>query len=337
MTIASQILAMSRPLRILTFGWQPDHLRLLARTGSRWDVVPRVAAHLRRPWALSRLLPENANVVPLDVAEARMRCGTYDRILCWAPADVAITAGSTTPTLLFVTRPAELGEALGWRRHSAARFLQECSSNVTLLYPTPSVARSYGVPGTVLRLGLEPEHYPAYEGTLARVCIVGRMFDAMPLMTGVATLGQVTVGIPFVMCDSGEPLPGFQSLLPPDARFHAYRDFRTMLWATPACYTDGNDPLVLEAMAVGIPIVSVPQPEGVPEDGVSGFVCAEAEQLRARVVELLGDHTLAQRLSDAARDHVRTKFPFIPFSRQWADVVDSVRVRNDTSLFTEVS
>ncbi len=333
MTIASQILAMSRPLRILSFGWQPDHLRLLAKAGGRWEVVPRIHTHIHRPWALARSLPENVSVVTSEVAAARLRRATYDRIVAWAPVDLDDTARAQVPAVMVMTRTLAFAEAFGCTRDEVAAALGRRQSAAGLIYSSAPVARSWGLPGEVLRFGVEVEQYPGYEGHLAQVCLAGRMFNELPVLNGVAALGQVTAGLPFAICDSGESVPGSQSPVGPAERWRLYRDSRLVLWCVPVAFADGCDPLLLEAMAIGAPIAIGAQPEPLVEDGVSGFVSEDPVQLRRRVLDLMADHDLARRLGAGARDQIRARCPWEPFVRQLSSLLGAaVPSRGDVQL-----
>lgn len=76
--------------------------------------------------------------------------------------------------------------------------------------------------------------------------------------------------------------------------------------------SEGFPNVLLEAAVAGTPVVTTAA-GGAPEvvlDGETGFVvsCGDAEAVADRVLELLGDADLRQRLAGAARDRIRTCF-----------------------------
>jgi hypothetical protein len=328
---------MARPLRILTFGWQPDHLRLLAAAGHRWDVVPRIRAHCARPWALARLLPNSANVVTLETARARLQRNTYDRILCLAPPDLRETASISAPALMLLTRPFEAFEAVGWTRHTVEVEIAARLQGIPLLYLNSGVRDSWGLPGSVLNLGLDLAQYPKYDGRRPEICVTGRMLNELPIPNGTAAIEAAVAGMPFVLCDSGEHVPGFQAPLTPARRWDRCRSARAFFWSVPYPYADASDPLVLEALAIGSPVVSTPQPGSLLVDGMTGYVSSDVLELRARLRDLLGNLELARLLGAVGRDRVRTLHPFEPFVRQWNDVLCAASARHAHALLSSVT
>jgi glycosyltransferase involved in cell wall biosynthesis len=75
---------------------------------------------------------------------------------------------------------------------------------------------------------------------------------------------------------------------------------------------DGIPMVVLEAMAVGLPVVSTPVsgiPEAVIDDRTGLLVEAEdARELAERIRRILRDPALAARLAAGARAHIETRF-----------------------------
>ncbi len=87
---------------------------------------------------------------------------------------------------------------------------------------------------------------------------------------------------------------------------------------------DGLPTVLLEAMAVGVPVVSTPV-AGIPEavqDGVTGLLVGEHDvpALAAAVARVLDDRELAQRLSRAGRARIEDRFDVLDQGRRLRDL-----------------
>jgi glycosyltransferase involved in cell wall biosynthesis len=70
-----------------------------------------------------------------------------------------------------------------------------------------------------------------------------------------------------------------------------------------------------------MPIVTLPNPTSPIENGVNGFVSADAAQLREGVLELLEDERKAAVLGAAARKTALERFPIDRFRDRWRHVL----------------
>jgi trehalose synthase len=82
---------------------------------------------------------------------------------------------------------------------------------------------------------------------------------------------------------------------------------------------------VSEAMWKGTPVVGG-NVGGIPcqiEDGVNGFLVSSVEQAADRIVRLLSDEQLRQRMGEAARETVRARFLMTRYLEQYLDLFES--------------
>lgn len=85
---------------------------------------------------------------------------------------------------------------------------------------------------------------------------------------------------------------------------------------------------VLEAMAMGLPVVATPQAiDGLRADaGIVGQVSEKPEELAERTVQLLSDPAGARRLGEAGRRHVIAAYDWADHMDRFVDLLDG---RND--------
>jgi hypothetical protein len=104
---------------------------------------------------------------------------------------------------------------------------------------------------------------------------------------------------------------------------------------------------VIEAMTIGCPVVALATTElpAVIENGVTGYVSCDPEELIARMRELVVDPALARRLGENAREVARSRFGFARFARDWDAALrravrrqpSAVRSEATTNLFSGLS
>jgi glycosyltransferase involved in cell wall biosynthesis len=91
-----------------------------------------------------------------------------------------------------------------------------------------------------------------------------------------------------------------------------------------ASRTEGMPGCVIEAGMVGLPVAAYAI-AGIPEvvdDGVTGVLvpAGNSMQLAARIVDLLGQPTVMERMGNAARDRCRTAFDIRPIAARYLDL-----------------
>ena len=81
---------------------------------------------------------------------------------------------------------------------------------------------------------------------------------------------------------------------------------------------------MLEAMATGMPVVSVANPTSPVVDGVNGYISDDSHYLQDRIQELLSNRDLAIELGAKGRETVAKEFPISRFVRRWNALFDRV-------------
>lgn len=307
--------------RILSFAWSDRLIALLARHGDDWEVVPRTTLDREAPWRLARRLPPNVTVVSRARARKSLARKDYDLIVCHGLSDLDDATGADVPILFVVSGTPQLADALGL--HGTLRDRLRDSS-VTPVFLSEESRQEWGWGGEVAPIGLDVADYGPYSGTRPAVLVVGHLGSLLPETIDAPVLERATVGLPVTRADravgetSDDGVSGRSWLL------DAYSTYRVLLDTSPPWCRDGQHVNVLEAMASGQPVVTVPKPNSLIVSGTNGFVEGDPTQLHQRLLELLSDEPLAATLGAAGRRTIATRFPASAFRNGWRRLVDAV-------------
>jgi len=312
--------------RILTFAWHEAYIHLLAKTGYRFDVVERAKGG-RAGWIRQfRPVPPNCRLVPEDQARVCLEAGLYDAVVAHNAADLALAAEGRAPTVLvFHNKVAVESGAAGDEERAAwmekFRTLLAAVRDPLFVFISESKRRDWGLDGEVVLPGIDPEDYGGWHGDEARVVRVGNLLRERDAMLGYSVQERVLVGLPSIVVGLNPGIPG--AFLPADWEQYkeCLRRHRVFLNTTMAPYEDGYNLAMLEAMATGMPVVSLANPTSPLTDGVDGFVSADEACLRERLLELLGDREAACRMGRRGRKTVLERFPIGRFIEQWRRIL----------------
>jgi glycosyltransferase involved in cell wall biosynthesis len=173
----------------------------------------------------------------------------------------------------------------------------------------------------VIELGLDTEHFSGYRGESGVVLTVGNLLPDrwekgyMPYRTLCRLMPLTLVG------DGNQGLPGAIGSISYEALLDRYRN--SSVYFNPGCVIGIS---VAEAMAVGMPVVTM-RPINLCDliqDGVNGFVVDTVDGAAAKVRLLLGNPTLRQTISLAARETAQRRFGLEVFRREWNRLFSSV-------------
>lgn len=312
---------MCSPRRILSYAWSDRLIALLARQGDEWEVVPRTTLDREAPWRLARRLATNVTVVSRAQACKTLDRKEYDLVVCHGLSDLDDASGSDTPILFVVSGSPQLAEALGLQGTLRDRLQ---GSSVTPVFLTEESQREWGLGGEVVPLGLDVADYGPYSGERPEVLIVGHLGSLLPETLDAPLLERATVGLSVRRTDRAvgettDPVVSGRNWV-----VEAYATYRVVLDTSPAWCRDGQHLDLLEAMASGQPVVTVPKENSLVINGISGFVNSDPAQLHQSLLELLSDQPLASTLGAAGRRMVAADFPSAPFRERWRGLVETV-------------
>ena len=304
-------------MRIRDFITHPPYQAMLAQTRHAFTLTPN---ELHASWSQRlRPLPANVTVVDtvpdpskFDVVIAATR-DQYKRIEGWVDPRRIIFLSHT------ILHPWDY------------EFFAQLPPGVALVYVSDHKRATFGelaTRGRTIRLAADTDQFGGYCGDTAAVLNVTNCY-AQQADRGYALFKRLTDGLASQVIGHGnEDIAGAR---PADDFEHLqqiYQQHRCFLNTDP----QGRMHLsTLEAMATGLPLVTLPIPELAPylQHGVNAFVSDDETVLRESLEALLSDHELAHSVGAAGRSVVQEHFGIQRFLREWNDLF-AERVRDAT-------
>ncbi|HEU5433260.1 MAG TPA: glycosyltransferase [Thermomicrobiales bacterium] len=172
------------------------------------------------------------------------------------------------------------------------------------------------VPTTVVEHSVAVDPAAAWSGELARGVTIVNGIERRPRIAGLDLFLAARQRLPLDIAGMGSERFGGLGDVP-------YRDLHRRIAPyrflySPMRYT--SLPLaVIEAMTIGMPVVALATTAlpAVIEDGVTGFVSNDPDELVAAMERLLADRDFARRVGAAGRAVARERFGLDRFARDW--------------------
>jgi glycosyltransferase involved in cell wall biosynthesis/predicted SAM-dependent methyltransferase len=315
--------------RILTFNFHEPYLCLMAKCGWPMDVGVYESGYLAREWQeCHRPKPDNLSLVAEADWKARAESGHYDVIIAQNEMNALDLVRSPTQKLMLchnrkeflaTTASAEIGDPAA----EYDKLLELLRTVFGFVYISETKRRSFGVDGPVVLPGIDLAEFHGYTGETPCVLRVGNNMRERTLMFDVDFQEAVCAGLPNRVAGLNQAIPGARPAATYVELLNLYRTNRCLLHVTREAYEDGYNLAMLEAMATGMPVVSLANATSPLTDGVDGFVSDDAAVLRGRLQELLADRELALQLGSRGRETVAQKFPMERFISAWRDIIES--------------
>lgn len=309
--------------RVLTFNFHEPYLCLLARTGLRIDVGIYGHGDLARPWHHAyRDPPPNLRLLAEADWRGGLRRGEYDVLIAQNEMNALDVLRAPAQKLMVQHNrrrflETRLETPRGDPKAAYAAMLETLRQAYEFVFISESKRADAGCPGRVILPGIDVAEHGGHTGREAAVLRVGNTMTERDLMFDVALQERVCAGLPNRVAGHNPDLPGAAPAPSHAALLDLYRSHRCLLHVTREEYEDGYNLAMLEAMAVGMPVVALANATSPLTDGVDGYTAPDAEGLRARVEALLADPALAREIGARGRDTVARRFPIAAFADAW--------------------
>jgi tetratricopeptide (TPR) repeat protein len=315
---------------------------MLAETGHHfWAVQVHKGGHYG--WQTTmRPLPETLTLLEEGDAFARLREGYFGLVVCHNMRDVLKVEEFTIPKILIFHNKISTEIALGGHQVSAEQYrsiIRErmARDRLTLVFISESKRRNCGLDGRVILPGINLAHYGGYTGEIEKVLRVGNLMKERDIMLGFSWQEEILRGIPSTLLGINTTVTESRvSESWDDLRAH-YRRHRLFLNSTLHPWEDGYNLAMLEAMATGMPVISIANPSSPIVDGVNGYISQDTDYLRRRIQELLADRDTAIELGAKARETVEKQFPMGRFVERWSALFEHVVGQSSAGRIGHVS
>ncbi|MBX7255366.1 MAG: glycosyltransferase [Candidatus Hydrogenedentes bacterium] len=320
-------LGMASP-RILTFNFHEPYLCLLAQTGFAFDVGQFEKPPFAREWQTRfRPLPPNLTLVEEKVWRRELQAGKYDVVIAHNELNANDLFGCPASAILVchnrrnflettVTGDKEEG------KNAYEKILAKLQEQFSFVFISEAKRQSYGLEGTVILPGIDVNDYGGYMGERREILRVGNAMRARNLMFDVDFQEAVCLGLPHRVVGEDPQIPGARPSQSFEELLGYFRDLRCLLHVTCHPFEDGYNLSMLEAMACGMPVVSLANPSSPLTDGRDGLVATDVQGLRERLSRLLEDVIYAREIGAQGRETVSRAYPLQRFVQQWQEVIE---------------
>lgn len=315
-------------MKILTFNWHEGYIHLMAKLGYQFDVIEKKKGG-RFGWMTEfRPVPRNCCLISEAEASIKLNGMVYDRVIAHNFNDLSQVYQYRKPIVLICHNKLSCELALGNNAVDRKTYLKEivmplldATTKLTLVFISKAKMDDWGLSGEIILPGIDPCDYGGYAGHEKKVLRIGNLLKMRDIMLGYRLQEKLLQGLSSTILGLNPGLPG--SILPESwYDFKNYlKGYRCYLNTTLDPYEDGYNLAMLEAMATGMPVVSIENNSSPIVDGVTGYISKNEEYLREKIQELLSDIVLGKRIGERGREMVTETFSIGAFLRRWKTVL----------------
>jgi glycosyltransferase involved in cell wall biosynthesis len=315
-------------LRVLTFNSHQPYLHLLA-AALPWTlgvVTPRLPSGSVRDWD-PRIRPLPSNIRLYTSVREALQDAHWDWILTHNVNDLIDVREIKIPKA-FLVHGTLSGRILQDRtsidRSIYVRNLQYllAAGNSRVVYISELKRQDWGMPGEVIRPGIDIHNYGGYRGNICAILQVCNHLKERGPITGWDAHLEVCRDLPHIVLGNNKSLPLSRIANSWEDLKEQMRSYRVYLYTPVYPYEDGYNLALLEAMATGMPIATLHHGPSPVHDGTEGITATTAGELRGKIIRLLDDPGEAARLGHGARIRVEKEFPLSEFQRAWQSFAD---------------
>lgn len=309
-------------LNLLTVNRHTGYLYNLSKIGHQWRFL--------NPWLqYNRPLPPNFELI--DWATARRHFPQFDAVV---GHDIRRDLARFLPYCLRYRKPYfQLIHGRrargGFSRSHLRSVVKSLYSSlvlgslvrwglVRLVFISPYARSDWNLKGTVINQGIPLDEMGPYEGSEPSLLVVGNMLHREHFAFD--DLMQIRIHVPVKIVGENPRIPGCRPSQSWDELRSLYCRYRAYLNLTREP-EDGHNLALLEAMASGMPVVSLKHVSTPIRDNENGFLVGDASEAVERAKQLVADRELAQRLGECARETVEQKFSINAFRTTWNNLL----------------
>ena len=316
-------------MKILSFNRHESYLNTLAATGHEFDIIIHFGkTHL--PWnKTARPVPANINLVHLGpIVKDKLRQGYYDLIICHTLEDLLCFFFQRSVPFIFIAHIALYFHSIPFCIKSYAkkwllkifRFVH----SLQLVAVSEFKLETWQEKGETIVLAPETIEWDG-QRDWSQAIVVGNHIKERGRIFGLDLIKKIQEKIPLAIIGLNPTLP--EATAPKDfAEFqklfsHAGIYVYTMEYP----FNDGYNTAMLEAMKLGMAIVSIANPSSPLQHGINGLIASNAEEMITHIQTLQNNPAMAQKLGEGAKQTVQRHFSKQQFIDSWNKVFHKVK------------
>mgnify|MGYP006414278653 FL=1 len=320
---------LSMHLKILSYNWHEPYLCLLSKIGHTFLIVePQISEGNYRRWDTNmRPIPNNVILLSEEEAISQLDEGDVDLVIAHNIKDLVKIYEYSLPKIIVFHNKLSTEIELGGNKVDRLDYLNKLKPllvNVKKVFISESKRNDWDMSGDVILPGIDVDDYGGYTGNKPSVLRVGNLMKERDLMMGFTTSEAILLNSPSTTLGQNPNILGARISSGFDDLLSHYRSLRVYLHTTSNDYEDGYNLSLLEAMAVGMPVISIANQTSPIIDGTNGYISNDVEYLKRGVTTLLEDKNLAISLGQRARETVREKFSQTKFLKLWLKSIETV-------------
>jgi Glycosyl transferases group 1 len=309
-------------LDILTVNRHTGYLYNLSKIGHRWSVLNGWERHNR---------PLPVNFESIDWTTARRNFLKFDAVV---GHDIRRDVARFLPYCVRYRKPyihiihGRRGQ-LEFSKIGFRRFGKNLYASLTMrplvklgvvrvVFISAHAGSDWGLRGTVINQGIPLDEMGPYEGAEPSLLTVGNMLQRMHFAFD--ELMQIRTRVPVKIVGVNPRIPGAWPSRDWDELRSFYCQCRAYLNLTREP-EDGYNLAVLEAMASGMPVISLRHNSTPIRNGENGFLVENASEAIERAKQLIADRDFACRLGKCARETVAREFSLNAFQTRWNNLL----------------
>jgi len=313
--------------RILTFNFHEPYLCMMAATGLPFDIGLYEKGNFARIWQQAfRPAPPNLSFVGEQEWRSRVKAGYYDVVIAQNETNAIDAADGDAARLLichnrrtFLNTTIQGDSEAGIANYN--QLLEDLQHFYDFVFISESKRADYGIPGRVILPGIDVDAWGGYRGENAAIIRVGNTMRERDRMFDVDFQEACCAGLSNQVIGTNPQIPGSKASTSFDDLLEQFRSNRCLLHVSREAYEDGYNLAMLEAMACGMPVVSLANPTSPITHGEDGFSAYNSAELHGHLRRLLEDPNLAREVGARGRDTVAEKFPLSRFVTQWREAI----------------
>jgi hypothetical protein len=320
--------ALSRK-RVLTFNHHESYLVAMSGLPYDFDVVVRVQDQSLAWNSRARPVPKNFRLIDFEEAKSELKKNSYDVVIAHTIKTLILLFLIRVKSTVFVAHiPLLTADSFQWMkaRLKKAMFLGYSWKNPTKFVAVSEMKKSsWGLSGEVIEFF--PIPFPNEMLTAERkpdlVVVVGNQIKERGEEMGYALLESVSQKMNLRILGNNPSIP-FGIVPSSFANFvDMFSSAQIYLYTIKGEYGDGYNTSLLEAMLLGIAVVTVPNPTSPIVHMVNGWIAHSEEGMIQAVNVLLQDPALRDRLAKAAKETVNQRFTQERFLERWQKVLSN--------------